>query len=144
MLDSGSSISLAKRDILSKALYVRQTGVKRPVQLVTASGEQLPILEHIQAMVQLGELELPHNFVVVEKLVAPVILGVDFLHNNGLVLDFSQTPVVVHYANTGPSAESNVFPLYQAEHKTNTKICAIRVLEKPGVDVIDECAVPNY
>ena len=144
MLDSGSSVSLAKRDALSKARYVRQTEVKRPVQLVTASGEQLPIVEHIQATVQLGELELSHHFVVVEKLVAPVILGVDFLHKNALVLDFSQTPVVVRYANTGPSAESDVFPLYQAERKTTTKICAIRALEMPGADVIDECAVPNY
>ena len=102
MLDSGSSVSLAKRDVLSKARYVR------------ASGEQLHIVEHIQATVQLSELELSHNFVVVEKLVALVILGVDFLHKNWLVLDFSQTPVIVRYANSGPSAESNVFPLYQA------------------------------
>lgn len=37
-----------------------------------------------------------------------------------------------------------MFHLYQAEHKIKTKICAIRVLEKPGTDVVDECAVPNY
>ena len=34
-----------------------------------------------------------------ENLVAPVILGVDFLHGNGLVLDFTQGHVVVHRAN---------------------------------------------
>ena len=43
MLESGSSVFIVKQ---SKAQYVRQTEVTRPVQLVTASGEQLPIVEH--------------------------------------------------------------------------------------------------
>ena len=55
---------------------------------MTASGEDLPMVDHIQVPVKLGELEVLHNFVVIENLVAPVILGVDFLHDNGLVLDF--------------------------------------------------------
>ena len=53
------------------------------------------MMDHIQVPVQLGELEVLHNFVVVESLVAPVILVIDFLHDNGLVLDFTQTPVAV-------------------------------------------------
>ena len=149
MLDSGSSISLVRRDVLPKAQHVRRTEATRSVQLVTASGERLPVLEHIQATVQLGELELLHDFVVVESLVAPVILGVDFLHKNGLVLDFTQTPASVRYANYSLNTESlgavpSVPPLYRAENRAKAKICAIRALEKPGIDVIEECAIPNY
>ena len=130
MLDSGSSISLVRRDVLPKAQHVRRTEATRSVQLVTASGERLPVLEHIQATVQLGELELLHDFVVVESLVAPVILGVDFLHKNGLVLDFTQTPASVRYANNTLNTESvgavpSVSPLYKAENRTKAKICAI-------------------
>ena len=33
-----------------------------------------------------------HDFVVVESLVTPMILGVDFLHENALVLDFKHQP----------------------------------------------------
>ena len=62
------------------------------MQLVMASGERLPIVEYIQATVELGELELLHDFVVVKSLVSP---GVDFLYKNGLVLDFTQTPATV-------------------------------------------------
>ena len=62
----------------------------KSLQLVTASGEQLHIVEHIRAPVQLGELQLTHEFVVVDRLVAPVILIVDFfLHDSGLVLDLT-------------------------------------------------------
>ena len=78
MLESGSSIPLVRRDVLPQAQHVRQTEETISVQLVSASGERLPVLEHIQATVQLGELELLHDFVVVESLVALVILGVSF------------------------------------------------------------------
>ena len=44
----------------------RVPAVKR-VRLVTASGEDLPMVDHIQVPVQLGELEVLHNFVVVES-----------------------------------------------------------------------------
>ena len=57
------------------------------------------MVDHIQVPVKFDELEVLHiNFLVVQNLVAPVILGVtgvDFLHNNGLVLDFTQTPMAV-------------------------------------------------
>ena len=42
------------------------------------------------SLVVLGEFKLLHEFEVVESLVTPVILSVDFLQENGLVLDFAQ------------------------------------------------------
>ena len=59
-----------------------------------------------------------------KSLVASVILGVDFLHENGLVLDFTQTPVQVRQA---PVASCLITPM----------------LETP-VDAVDECAVPDF
>ena len=155
MLDSGSSVLLVRQDVLSEMQYVRLTEAVVSVNLVTASGEKLPIVEHIRAMVQLGELELLHDFAMVKNLVVPVILGVDFLHKNGLVLDFTQIPATVRYANSShttpsesiaatASSVSDALPIYQAEHKANAKLCIIRALEEPRADVIDECAVPNY
>ena len=114
MLDSGSSVSLVQRNVCLQAQDVVRVKARKPQQLVTASGEQLPILEHVRIPIKLGELELLHEFVVVENLVAPVILGVDFLHGNELMLDFTQGRVVVHRANLSlPVAQ--ILPLYQAE-----------------------------
>ena len=83
----------------------------------------------------------------------PVILGVDFLHENALVLDFIQSPVVVRHTKPGPLPQSHVslisdqvqvLPHYEAERRTQARACAIVAPEQPEADIIDECAVPNY
>ena len=91
MLDSASSILLVQCDVLQGAYNVVQVTEARPIQLVTASGNQLPVLQHIKASVRLGELNVLHEFVVVKTLVAPVILGIDFLRGNGLMLDYTKS-----------------------------------------------------
>ena len=111
---------------------------------------------HIRAPVKLGELKLLHDFVVVEYLVTPAILRVDFLHENALVLDFTQSPVVIWGTKPGPpgplpqpqvsliSDQVQVLPLYEAEQRTQARAYAIVALEQPEADVVDDCAVPNY
>ena len=99
MLDSGSSVSLVQSEVLQKALGIEQVKGAKPLRLVTASGDSLPIVDHIRAPIRIGELKLMHEFVVVQSLVAPVILGTDFLHDNTLLLDFTKKPefVVTRY-----------------------------------------------
>jgi len=89
MLNSALLISL----ILCPELKAMQPS--HHIQLTTASGQKLQANRHVQAVIQLGETKFVHNRVVTEKLVAPVILGVDFLHDQGLVLDFTTSPVTI-------------------------------------------------
>ena len=70
MLDSGSLVSLVQHDVLQDAHNITQVAAQ-PIQLVTASSDQLPILQHIKASVQLGELKVSHEFVVVKILSPP-------------------------------------------------------------------------
>ena len=133
MLDSGSSVSLIQGEVLQSAQDVVLVTVARPIQLVTASGDQLPILQHVKAAVKLGELNVVHEFVVVKTLVAPVILGIDFLQRNKLMLDFTQNPVAV---STQLSKEispiedgisvAHVIPIYEATHKS-LQACPISI-----------------
>jgi len=117
MLDSGSSVSLVQCDILSNMQNIVNIPQARPLCLMTASGDQLPILRHIKAKVQLGEFDVYHDFVVVKKLATSVILGINFLQQNGLILDFNQTPVSVRrespdpFSSTDPVAFSQVLPI---------------------------------
>ena len=76
MLDSGSSVSLVWKQMLSgiKDFECVNSGTKH-LKPVTASGAELPVLGHIRSSIQIGEIELQHTFVVVESLVASVILG---------------------------------------------------------------------
>ena len=102
MLDSGSSVSLVQEQMLSGIKdFQCVNSCARHLKLETASGAELPVLGHIGSSIRIGEIELLHTFVVVESLVASVIVGIDFLHNNGLVLDFTQTPVQVRQATVG-------------------------------------------
>ena len=93
MIDSGSSVSLVRGSLTS---YHKLNAVPRDLQLVSAAGESIPILGQITLPIQLGGLKVNHLFVVVRSLITPVILGIDFMHKHGLVLDFTTTPITVH------------------------------------------------
>ena len=89
MLESGSSISVIRSDILSQTNITR-TQAPRQMQLRTASGAELPIVDHGWMQVTLGELNLWHDFAIVDSLVVPVILGVDFLQEKVSFLFYSK------------------------------------------------------
>ena len=78
MLDSGSSVSLVQCDILKSVKNMTQVDTTKILRLMTASGDTLLILRHIRTIVQLGELNIVHEFLVINSFVTSVILGVDF------------------------------------------------------------------
>ena len=65
MLDSGSSVSLVRKQMLSgiKDLECVNSGA-RHLKLVTASGAELPVLGHTRSSIRIGEIELLHTFAV--------------------------------------------------------------------------------
>jgi len=83
MLDSGSAVSLIMRtEIITcgdKITTLTRPPPPPPLKLITASGEPLPISGCVRLPVKIDQLQVIHNFIVVDKLVAPVILGLDFL-----------------------------------------------------------------
>ena len=81
---------LLRSDILSQTDDIVCLDASTSIWLAMASGDQLHIVAHVRMLVVLGELKLLHEFEVVESLVTPVILSVDFQQENGLVLDFAQ------------------------------------------------------
>lgn len=94
MMDSGSSISLVMESF-AENFYHNQ---KPPstLKLVSAAGEPIPVLGQIVAPICVADLLVDHSFVVVKSLITPVILGLDFLHRHGIVLDFTTTPLTIH------------------------------------------------
>ena len=96
-MDSGSSISLLSQDIAKRLKDFTQ----RPLPLIklkTVSGEILPLCNHISTQVYIQTMVTPveHNFIVADHLIAPVIIGTDFLRQHGLILDFSNKTVGVY------------------------------------------------
>ena len=85
-----------------------------------------------------------HNFVVVNSLVVPVILGVDFLQTHGVLLDFSTTPVkfgITKMPDVPPNQEPATVAIYKAEQTEKIKRYPIAVLQDV-TDGVDECAIP--
>ena len=104
MLDSGSSVSLFQKDFLSKVSKFVKIRPVLQLQLLTASGDEIPIQDYVSVVMQLDKERISHNFVVVGKLIVQVILGVDYLQGNGLTLDFSSTPPKVGSHNCQAAA----------------------------------------
>ncbi|KAL5500252.1 hypothetical protein EMCRGX_G011777 [Ephydatia muelleri] len=151
MLDSGSSVSLVKEELIRGAkngLVQRSNG--KSVHLVTASGEELPVLGFVKAAVCIPGItsSVTHDFLVVKDLVSPCILGVDFLHAQKLMLDFGQCPVRVCRQGSVPQRSVQSVP-------DSACTSAVNLNNKQGMDsdgghVLqgekdqEECAVPCF
>eukprot|EP00731_Ephydatia_muelleri_P006686 Em0003g934a len=134
LLENGVNIN-QKNKRSSKTPLLSREGARRPPQklkLVTASGGSLPIVDYVEATVVLGNTEMKHYFVVVKDLITPVILGVDFIQEKGLVLDFTTTPVTVTPSkerSTQNQQKNHYIPLelapaLEAEKQRRSKFCA--------------------
>ena len=85
-----------------------------------------------------------HYFVVVHSLIAPMILGVDFLQKYNLVLDFTSTPVSItpKTVNEWEALPKSVKPLIDTFKKT--RICTVEAYDEPAGEAIDSCAIPLF
>ena len=78
------------------------------LQLVCAAGEPMPVVGQANVVVQVGQLSVEHPLVVLDSLISPVILGMDFLQQHGLVLDFASSPISVTTRHTPPNSHDQL------------------------------------
>ena len=144
MLDSGASVSLVREDTATRLLGSHPVS-EASVHVVSATGEPIPVLGLVTLPVQVGPIEVDHPLVVVQSLIAPVILGIDFLQAHGLILDFTTTPAHVTTQPTSDSSrkESAKQVLYEAR-KTKARVCAVQESAELSEEAIDDCAIPTF
>ena len=148
MLDSGSSVSLVRRDLLSRIQGAIKLPIPSQLQLVTASCEPLLVIDHIRVKVEIKDLRLVHDFLVVDSLDTPVILGIKFLQDNQLILDFSCVPVGIKVSGAQSKCndeKSNEWRrVWTAEREHRKGVCAALVEEQPGINAADEYSIPRF
>ena len=155
MLDSGSSLSLIRQVMISRMSNIANIEPHAPQpSLVTAAGDPLPIRGYIRAPVRIGQLQAVHEFIVVDSLVTPVILGTDFLQENNVAIDFSSSPVTVssrkvptldQQKKSPNNSEQDLWkPIWEDERKMRNRVCATLTTEEPELDVVDECSIPRF
>ena len=149
MLDSGSAVSLVRQDIVKSCNIISQMPLPQ-IQLVTASGDKLPIKDYVRVPIEVQGEKLTHDFLVVDKLITPVILGIDFLQKHGLTLNFSHSPVVIstttHTASTTTTrdeATDVLKPIWIAHQSIRKKYCGNIGLENQEEN-INDCTVPKF
>ena len=143
MLDTGSAVSLLRHNEASQMETHPIPSGNPSIELVTASGEPLPILSCGAAPVQVSNTNITttHQFLVVDSLIYPVILGTDFLYRHQLSLDFTSSPVTVQQHNADLQ---DVQPMWDAEREGKTKRYATAAIGASNHDVADECSIPQY
>ena len=151
MLDSGSSISLLRQDIVASVPGEIQSLPHPHHKLVTASGQSLTIVDCVQLIVCLNHLTVSHNFIVVQELITPAILGIDFLQQHNLILDFSTSPVTVAFPESHPSPSIAPFTtppemqcIIQAEQQRRAKICSVMAVTDPAIEIIKDAVIPLF
>ena len=146
MLDSGSSISL-----LAQANVEQMTNItEKPVPTIllrTASGIPLPVVKYVTASVLIQNMEtiLRHDFFVVSDLIVPAILGLDFLQQHGLVLDFSSKAVQVYPKEKHTDVKCQELR-HIVEEAWNNKphVGIIAAINDDSSELTEECAIPNF
>ncbi|KAI6660033.1 Zinc knuckle [Oopsacas minuta] len=158
LLDSGSSVSLVTAEVMNQSGY--RIGSRHIKKLISASGNELRICGYSVLPIQLGELQVHHEFMVVSELITPVILGVDFLSTNKFCLDFGkgtvESPTIGKIWLSNPSSFSDESPKEQGRdveedywcllHKTGlSKVSNITaVLDGGDSNGCDDCYIPKY
>ena len=146
MLDSGSSISL-----LAQANVEQMTNItEKPVPTIllrTASGIPLPIVKYVTASVLIQNMEttLQHDFFVVSDLIVPAILGLDFLQQHGLVLDFSSNAVQVYPKVKHTDVKCQELRQIVEEARNNKPhVGIIAAINDDSSELTEDCAIPKF
>ena len=125
MLDSGSSISLTQESVAA-AFSTEYNTVSFGSKLVSASGDNIPVLGCMTLSLCIGEVQASRPLVVVQSFIVPVILGLDFLQKHGMVLDFTSNPVKISSQPKERDYSDNVKTVLDIARKVTNKTCAVQ------------------
>lgn len=146
MLDSGSSVSLPREDVLKRVPQHRRI-TRRRIQLISAAGEHIPVIDHMSIVVNLSDRQIEQPFVVVGRLIVPIILGLDFLHPHQLILDFATCPIKIlprPQATDSYNGKRELQPVVDAVTHAKQKFCAATTTVELTEETIDNCAISTF
>ena len=110
LVDTGASVSLITSDLCSE-LALPPVNREEDETLLLVDGTELITEKMVMADVELGSCVTTSAFLVVPRLPAPVLLGMDFVKKVHLILDFHEGSF-----HTGGPREENVRFLFWACH----------------------------
>ena len=144
MLDSGASISLIREETAKRLLGEHPVSATS-TQVASATGDPIKVIGCATFPVQVGSINVDHSLVVVQFLITPVILGIDFMQEHGLILDFTSSPVcVTQQANHNNILSVNDRQALHAARKTKDHVCGVQETLDLSEEALDDCAIPLF
>jgi hypothetical protein len=148
LMDTGAQWTLISADKLSQAEKDGLTQSDLTGQGV--SGENIPILGVIWRDLQIGHSKFQsQRFVVVEKMICPIILGMDFwARTTELSFDFSSKSLVINNNGTNIQLYSNPYQTPNGrQNKTGAPSCEVLIAHDtvipPKSEMMVACCVPR-
>ena len=133
-----SSILLVRGNLITGH---KPNAAPQSLQFVSLAGEPIPVLGQITLPIQLGDVKVDHSFIVVQSLITPAILSIDFMQKHGLELDFTTTPITIRSQTLHVRCQSDhdVEPLLSAMKKVKMKVAAVPSMSQSTKEMIDDC-----
>lgn len=117
------------------------------IQLISAVGEHIPVTDHVSILVNLSVRQIEQTYVVVGRLIVPIILGLDLLHKHRLILDFTTCPIKIlsrPQAMDSYDGKQELQPVVDAVTHAKRKFSATTTTVELTEQTIDNCTIPTF
>lgn len=97
LVDSGASVSCIQKATFDKinknSVQIQPSGIAR---IVGVGGERHQVLGQAKITLKISGLNVDQNFIIIEQLHHPLILGLDFMHEHNVNIDFHRRVMTLH------------------------------------------------
>ena len=134
LLDTGSYFSILKQSIANKLkLKIKPPRFDQRTELYAANGSTLHVVGYAEVVIYFGAHSILHEFTVISNIDPLVLLGVDFLRENAMILDYSNSLVSFNGIASAPifnhskkvllvkSSKTQIIPPF-CEHIVHVKV----------------------
>ena len=95
-IDSGSGVSLVSPIFLAKIQEI--SNIQRCSMILSSfTQNEIPIRGKIELTVRLADVEISHEYIVTDLLDTDFLIGLDFLHDHGITINFNTNDLITSY-----------------------------------------------
>ena len=142
LLDSGSSVSLISQHLLEQA-GLSYNSIASSINVITASCNEMELCNTTIVPLHIGTLSVTHEMYVAPQLVAPVILGTDFLAKFNVCLDYKTKSVTVNGTTVVPNVDYGENTTWSKKKLWENAYHTAAILSGDEDDT-ENCAIPRF
>ena len=119
LVDTGADVTVVRSDVWGETEGGELDAWEGTERLIDASGHPMRVMGMKMTSIRLGDGEFTHPVIVVEGLPMEVLLGMDFILQNGCVLDPAEGKIIVR-SKPGMTLQGKTPKCYIVKKRTTT------------------------